>query len=336
MKILMVGGTGIISTAVSNLLVDQGHELYLLNRGLHTHFAPKGAKILIGDINDEGHIKDLIKDDFFDVIANWIIGLPEQIERDIRLFSNKTSQYIFISSASAYQHPTKHYIITEETPLKNLYWEYSRKKIECENRIMKEYKENGFPVTIVRPSLTFGETVIPYVLTSWKDPWSIIHRMKVEKRIIVPGDGTSLWTITFNTDFAAGFIGLLGNKKTIGEAFHITSDEVLTWNDVVEQMADVVGVKSNPVHISSEFIVKFMPDQIGNLFGDKMTSSVFDNSKLKAFVPDFKAKVTFKEGFAKSYAYLKSHPELQTVDEKYEVHLDKVIRAFDYGMSYEN
>jgi nucleoside-diphosphate-sugar epimerase len=336
MKVLMIGGTGIISTATTQLLSEQGHDLTLINRGENLHLLPNSVKSMVVDIDNEQQVESLIQNEHFDAIVDWIVGTPEQAERDIRLFSGKTNQYVFISSASAYRHTGNGYMITEETPLGNDYWEYSRNKILCEQRFRKEYQENGFPVTIVRPSLTFGETVVPYVLASWQHPWSIIDRIKSGKRVIVPGDGTSLWTITFNTDFAAGIVGLLGNRKAIGEAFHITSDETLTWNEVVDQMAQVIGVKPNIVHISSDFIEKFMPDQIGNLHGDKIYSTVFDNSKLKSFVPSFQAKSTFQRGFTKTYAYLLIHPELQTVDELFEEKIDRIIRAYDFGLSYQD
>lgn len=336
MKILMIGGTGNISIAVTDLLIKHGHELYLycLGNGLKREKEIAGAVFKYGDINDEEAVVHFLEDHTFDVVVDWTVMLPEELERDIRLFTGKTAQYILISSASCYQHPPKHYIATEETPLENRFWEYSRNKIACEIRLMTEYQKNGFPATIVRPSLTFGDSIVPYVLTSWNYPWTLIERMKKGKRIIVPGDGTSLWTITHNTDFAKGIAGLMGNKDAVGEPFHITSDEVLTWEDIAMQMAEVIGVALNPVHISSEFIVKFMPDQVGNLFGDKNTSAVFDNSKLKKYVPGFKASMTFKEGFQRTYDYLKAHPELQVVDEAYEKQLDRVIAAFDHGMGY--
>jgi nucleoside-diphosphate-sugar epimerase len=336
MKILMIGGTGNISTAVSELLVRQGHSLHLLcmDIGAHRNFHVDGAEIHLGDVNDEVSVLRYLYNQSFDVIVDWTIMEPEQVKRDIRLFTGKTSQYIFISTSSVYQKPSKHYIITENTPLENPFWEYSRKKIACEKLLMEAYKSNAFPVTIVRPSLTYGDTIIPYVLVSWVNPWSLIDRLLKGKRVIVPGDGTSLWTITHNTDFAKGITGLMGKEKAIGEAFHITSDEVLTWDDILNQIAQVVGVEAKAVHISSEFITSFIPDQLGNLNGDKSISAVFDNSKLKSLYPDFKATTSFHVGFTQTYNYFLSHPELHTVDVKFEDDLDRVIEAYDYGLSF--
>jgi nucleoside-diphosphate-sugar epimerase len=335
MKILMIGGTGIISTAATELLVSQGHDLYLYCRGcgVYKEFKEEGVKVQYGDINDELFVKSFLEKHTFDVVADWTVMTPEQAKRDIRLFIGKTSQYIFVSSASVYQRPSKNYLITEDIPLENPFWEYSRNKIECEKILMEAYKKDGFPVTIVRPSLTYGDTIIPYILISWHRPWSLIDRMRKGKRVIVPGDGTSLWVITHNSDFAKGIVGLMGKEKAIGEAFHITSDEVLTWDDIVNQIAEVIGVEPKMTHISSEFILAFMPEQMGNLTGDKITSVVFDNSKLKSLVPDYYATTSFREGFARTYAYLESHPELQVIDNEYEEALDCIISAHDYGMS---
>jgi nucleoside-diphosphate-sugar epimerase len=335
MKILMIGGTGNISTATTELLVRQGHDLYLYCRGGDVHKEPKveGVKIQYGDINDEEAVKGFLEHHIFDVVVDWIVFSPEQAKRDISLFKGKTSQYIYISSASVYQRPSKNYLVTEETPLENPFWEYSRKKIECEKILMEAYKKEGFPVTIIRPSLTYGDTIIPYAILSWLKPWSLIDRMRKGKRVIVPGDGTSLWVITHNSDFAKGIVGLMGKEKAIGEAFHITSDEVMTWEEVLNQIAEVIGVEPKAVHISSEFIIAFMPEQLGGLTGDKSTSVIFDNSKLKRLVPDYEATMSFREGFTKTYTYLNSHPELQVVDAKYEEAIDRIISAHDYGMS---
>jgi nucleoside-diphosphate-sugar epimerase len=335
MKILMIGGTGNISLAVSELLVRQGHDLYLycLDSGVQKEFALEGAAIQYGNINNEVAVKNFLEKHAFDVVVDWTVMTPGQAQRDVRLFTGKTSQYIFISSASAYQRPSKNYLVTEDVPLENPFWEYSRNKIACEKLLMEAYKKVGFPVTIIRPSLTYGDTIIPYILISWLKPWSLIDRMRKGKRVIVPGDGTSLWVITHNTDFAKGITGLMGKEKAIGEAFHITSDEVLTWDELVNQIAEVIGVEPRMTHISSEFITAFMPDQLGNLTGDKSTSVVFDNSKLKSLVPDYKATMSFREGFARTFAYLESHPELQVVDTEYEEALDRIIAAHDYGMS---
>jgi nucleoside-diphosphate-sugar epimerase len=338
MKILMIGGTGNISSAVTELLIKQGHDLYLycLNNGGLDGLNLKGVTIQYGNINDEAVVQEFLVNHSFDVVVDWTVMTKEQVQRDIRLFTGRTSQYILISSASAYQRPSKSYLVTEDMPLENPFWDYSRKKIECENLAMEEYAKDGFPITIVRPSLTYGDSIVPYSLTSWGKPWSMIDRMRKGKRVIVSGDGTSLWVITHNTDFAKGIVGLMGKEKAIGEAFHITSEEVLTWNEIVNQFAEVLGIEPKVTHISTEFITAFMPEQLGNLTGDKSTSVVFDLSKLKSLVPDFKATMSLKEGFARTVAYYDTHPELQVVDMEYEEAMDRIIAAHDYGMSLAN
>lgn len=335
MKILMIGGTGNISTAVSELLVRRGHDLYLYCKddGVHSKFTLPGATVHYGDVNDEPGVREYLKDKSFDAIVDWTIFYPHEAERDIRLFSGKTAQYIFISTASVYQRPSKTYRITEDLPLENPFWEYSRNKIACENLLMQEYREKGFPVTIVRPSLTYGNTIIPYVLVSWLKPWSLVDRIRKGKKVIVPGDGTSLWVITHNSDFAKGISGLMGEPQAVGEAFHITSDEVLTWDEILNEIGEAVGAEPRATHISSEFITAFMPDQLGNLLGDKITSVVFDNSKLKRLVPDFKATTPFRQGIGMTVDYLRSHPQWHVVDEEYEAALDRVIAAHEKGMS---
>src|SRR5215469_7553951 len=230
MKILFVGGTGVISTACTQLAVDRGMDLTVLNRGRQAADLPAGVEHLKLDMDDAAAVKACLAGRSFDAVVDWIAFEPAQVERDIALFRGRTRQYIFISSASVYQKPATHYLITESTPLANPHWDYSRNKIACEERLMKAYREEGFPATVVRPSLTYGETLIPLVLNSWADlSYTAVGRMLRGKKLVVPGDGSSLWVITHNTDFAKGFVGLLGNAQTIGHAFHITSDEVLTW-----------------------------------------------------------------------------------------------------------
>lgn len=332
MKVLFIGGTGLISTAVSKLAIDRGFELYLLNRGMRKENIPDGAKLIQADIRDVEATAEAVKGYNFDVAVDWIGFVPQHVENDITLLQDKVNQYIFISSASAYQKPASHYIVTESTPLSNPYWEYSQHKIACEERLMKEYRENGFPVTIVRPSLTYGDQMVHAATNSWKHPYTIIDRMRKGKKIIVPGDGTSLWTMTHNTDFAKGFVGLMGNMQTIGHAFHITSDEVLSWNQIYELIGRVAGVKPNLVHISSDFIAAFAPWMKGDLLGDKMSGIVFDNSKIKRFVPGFVATTTVEQGFRKAMKWFDSHPEHCTIDEEWNNLMDKIINAYETGL----
>jgi nucleoside-diphosphate-sugar epimerase len=328
MKVLFIGGTGIISEGVSRRAIEDGHELYILNRGTRTQFIPKGAKIITGDIRNIDSCVKALENFHFDVVVNWITFTPEHLKADIEIFTNKTEQYILISSASAYQKPPSNYIITESTPLENPFWQYSRDKIECEKIVLNEYNRTGFPVTIVRPSFTYGLSMIPAALNSWEHPWSLVDRMKNGKEIIVHGDGTSLWTMTHNEDFAKGFVGLFGNKKSIGEAFHITSDEVLTWDEIYKAIGRAAGVEPNLIHITSDFIVSKAPELTGALLGDKTYSIVMDNSKIKSFVPGFKAVIPFAEGIKKTVEYYLKHPELCTVDNEWDNLMDKIIAAY--------
>lgn len=332
MKVLFIGGTGVISSAVSALAVEKGIELYLLNRGTRNDFAPRSANILRGDIRDAGSVAAALKNHRFDAVVDWISYVPEHVENDIRLFSGITKQFIFISTASAYQKPLSHYLIDESVPLSNPYWQYSKDKIACEDRLMQEYRENGFPVTIVRPSYTYNKTTIPFLFNSREHRWTLVDRMKKGIKIIVPGDGTSLFTITHNTDFARGFVGLLGNGKSIGHAFHITSDEVLTWDQIARAIGAAAGVEPDIIHISSDFICKVSPEHIGGLIGEKSVSMVFDNSKIKRFVPEFKATVPFSEGIKQSITWYESNPGLCTVDDGFNRLADRIIRGWEKGI----
>jgi nucleoside-diphosphate-sugar epimerase len=331
MKVLFIGGTGLISSACSEMAVSRGMDLYLLNRGQSKkHTVPDGAHLLVGDLYlDESEVAALLKDLRFDVVVDWIAFTPEDIERDVRLFQGKTDQFVFISSASAYQKPPAHYIITEHTPLENPYWEYSQNKIACEQRLMLAHRQQGFPVTIVRPSLTYGLSQIPLCMGSWKHPYTLIERMKRRKRIIIPGDGTSLWVFTWNRDFAKGFLGLLGNKSAIGEAFHITSDEVLTWNQAYQEVGNALGVQLDPVHIPSDLIAAYDRHALGSLIGDKVNSVVFDNSKIKRFVPEFSCEVTWVEGVRQSLAWFEADPARRTIDDEANQLWDRIIATYD-------
>ena len=328
MKILFIGGTGTISAAISKLLISQGHDLYLLNRGQRNDTLPKGAHCLIADVNDEEKVAGLIKDLDFDCVVDFIAFVPEHLQRDYRLFKDKTKQFIFISSTSAYQKPLSDYRITESTPLANPYWQYSRNKIACEDYLMKLYREEGFPVTIVRPSHTYDERKVPLGVHGNIGSWAIVKRIIEGKQVIIHGDGTSLWTMTHAADFAKGFIGLIGNIHAQGEAVHITSDETLTWNQIYRCIADAVGKPLKAIHVSSEFLDAAGPyDFQGGLLGDKANSVVFDNAKLKRLVPGFVAEKRFDQGIKETIDYILTHKECQLEDEVFDCWCDDVIEA---------
>lgn len=332
MKVLMIGGTGIISTAVSKLAIDKGIDLYQFNRGTRPELFTEGAKIIKGDINDYEGMKSLLKDYKFDVVVDWLAFTTDDIKRDISLFQGKVKQFVFISTASAYQKPLQNYLITEETPLENPFWEYSRKKIACEEMLKEEFNNNNFPITIVRPSFTYGVTLIPAVVSNNKMPMTLINRMRKGKKIIVPGDGTSLWVMTHNSDFAKGFVGLLGNEKAIGEAFHITSEEVQTWDSIIKTIGRVAGVEPNIIHIPSDFINTYSPEIGQGLLGDKAVSNVFDNSKIKRFVPEFNCTTNYEEGITESLKWLESHPKYCEVDEENDRIMDEIIQKYELAL----
>ena len=335
MKLLFIGGTGLISSACSELAVQRGHELFLLNRSTSTKYpAPQGSTTLQADIHaDTAALSALLAGQRFDAVVDFIAFTSHDIQRDLSLFRDKTDQFVFISSASAYQKPVQNYLITEETPLENPFWQYSRDKIACENLLMDEYRANGFPVTIVRPSHTYGPSQIPFIYGSWLHPWTLISRMKQGKPVIVPGDGTSLWVLTWNADFAVGFLGLLGNKDAVGEAFQITSDEVLSWNQIYLEAYQALGAEPNVIHIPSEYIARFDEHAIGSLIGDKSNSVVFDNSKIKRFVPEFHCEVKWSEGVRRSLAWFEAHPEFLTVDEEAIQKWDGIIEAYSRALT---
>jgi nucleoside-diphosphate-sugar epimerase len=326
MKILFIGGTGTISTAISKLLISQGHQLFLLNRGNRNDALPQGVVSLLADINDEAKVAELIRDLNFDCVADFIAYVPEHLQRDYRLFKNKTKQFIFISSASAYQKPLADYRISEATPLANPYWEYSRNKIACEDYLNKLYREEAFPVTIVRPSYTYDERKVPLGVHGKNGTWQVVKRIKEGKPVIIHGDGTSLWTMTHSSDFAKGFVGLIGNIHALGEAVQITSDETLTWNQIYECIANALNVPLKAVHVSSEFLAAVSDYGFsGGLIGDKAVSAVFDNTKLKRLVPGFVAVKRFDEGVKETINYLLAHPGLQEEDEEFDRWTDAII-----------
>ncbi|MDE5866378.1 MAG: NAD-dependent epimerase/dehydratase family protein [Lachnospiraceae bacterium] len=335
MKALFVGGTGIISTAIVKRLVEELHwEVWLINRGNRQNVVPQGVHQIIADINNEADVADKINDLTFDTVCEFIGFHVEDVARDYRLFKDKTRQYIYTSSASAYHKPAAGYIVNEGTTLANPHWQYSRDKIKCEEFLMQKYREEGFPVTIVRPSHTYDERHIPLGVHGKNGFWQVIKRMMEEKPVIIQGDGTSLWTLTFNTDFAIGYTGLMGNRHAIGEAFQITGDETLTWNQIYATIADALGVKLNAYHVASEYLSavgdKYGYDFEGSLIGDKSVSVVFDNSKLKNAVPDMRTLVRFDQGARIALDYVLSHPEeCQIDDPEFDAWCDRVIDALE-------
>jgi nucleoside-diphosphate-sugar epimerase len=333
MKVLFIGGTGIISTACTALAAQRGMDLTLVTRGQKlAQQLPRRVRSLVADVNDPA-LAQKLEGQSFDVVVDWIAYAPADIERDLKLFRGRTRQFVFISSTSAYQKPPAHYLLTEATPLANPYWEYARNKIACEERLMQAYRDEGFPVTIVRPSLTYGETSIPLVLNSWQKPYTAVDRMLRGKQMLVPGDGTSLWVVTHNTDFAKGLVGLLGQQQAAGEAFHITSDEVLSWNQLFRIVGAAVGVEPKLVHIASDSIAACIPEKRGTLLGDKSVSVVFDNSKIKRFVPEYSATTTFADGVRQTLAWFNADPARKQIDDRLNATMDKLVTAYEQGIS---
>ena len=325
MRVLFIGGTGFISTTVSGQAIARGFELYLLNRGSRPAHLP-GCHRLTADIRKPEDVRAALQDLEFDVVVDWIAYTPDDIERDLALFTGRVKQYVFISSASAYQKPPAHYLITESTPLHNPYWEYARKKIACEERLMQAYREDGFPVTIVRPSLTYDPN-FPIAIGGW-GCYTLADRLQRELPIIVHGDGSSLWVVTHADDFGRGFLGLLGNARALGQAFHITSDEVLTWDQIYQTIAEALGVEAKIVHIPSDFIAKVSPELGGGLLGDKTWSAVFDNSKIKAFVPGFKAAIPFRDGIHRTLAWFAADERRRRIDEGVHTEMDRILKMY--------
>jgi nucleoside-diphosphate-sugar epimerase len=330
MRALFIGGTGLISSACAERAIERGWQLTILTRGRSEKYpVPAGAEVITADVHDDPQaLRSKLRGRDFDAVVDWIAYLPDDIERDIALFRDRTRQFIFISSASAYQKPPAHYLITEKTPLENPHWEYSRNKIACELRLMREFRESRFPVTIVRPSLTYGPSQIPLIVGSWQHPYTVIDRMRRGRPVIVPGDGTSLWVMTWNADFAVGFCGLMGMERAVGEAFHITSDEVLTWDQIYREAGRAAGAEPKIIHIPSELIIAHDPDAEGSLTGDKSNSAVFDNSKIKSFVPDFAPKVPWAEGVRRAIAWHDADPLRRTIDEDANRKWDKILDAY--------
>ena len=330
LKILLIGGTGTISMAVTRRLAAQGHEVFLLNRGTRSAGLPESVTVLRGDISNEAETAKLLDGMQFDAVGEFIGFTPDQVQRDVRLFSGKTRQYLYISSASAYQKPLSESVITESTPLCNPYWQYSRDKIACEEYLMQRYRENGFPVTIIRPSHTYDERSVPLGVHGKNGSWQVVRRIMEGKPVIIHGDGTSLWTITHNSDFAKGYCGLVGNIHAIGQAYHITSDERVTWNQIYQCIADTLGVPLKACHIPSDFLAAISDyDFEGSLIGDKACTVNFDNTKIKRAVPEFRADIRADQGIRQTVQHILAHPELQTPDPEFDAWCDRVITAFE-------
>ncbi len=323
-KVLFIGGTGVISSACSAMAVELGIDLYLFTRGNSLRPAPEGAKLIQGDINHQSRIEEILQEHRFDVVVNWIAFQPEEIQRDLELFGGRVSQYIFISSASAYQKPVLQLPITEETRLENPFWAYSRAKIACEEILFQAYEKDRFPATIVRPSHTYDKTLLPF-----RGGYTVLNRIIKGQPVIIHGDGTSLWVLTHQRDFALGFAGLLGNGKAIGQTYHITSDELLTWNSIFEMAAEAIGRPLKPVYVPSATIARFDPDWGASLLGDKSHSVIFDNSKIKNLVPDFQAVIPYREGCRETVTWYRENPPQQVVDPILSNTMDQLVSLYE-------
>jgi nucleoside-diphosphate-sugar epimerase len=327
LRVLFIGGSGIISSACSALAVERGVELYVLNRGRSgSRSVPAQARVLHGDIRDPESVTAAIQGLDFDSVVNWVAFTPEHVQTDLKLFRGRTRQYVFISSASAYQTPPARLPVVESTPLSNPFWQYSRDKIACEDLLVEAYRADGFPATIVRPSHTYDRTSVPF-----DGGWTALGRMRQGREIVVHGDGTSLWTLTHHTDFARAFVPLLGHPGTIGEAFHITSDEVLTWNQIAETLAAAAGVTARIVHVPSDAIAAADPQWGAGLLGDKAHSMVFDNAKVRSVVPDYVATVPFHQGAREIVAWYDEDPSRQQIDPALDAVMDRLVETYRPG-----
>ncbi|HEY6726019.1 MAG TPA: SDR family oxidoreductase [Polyangiaceae bacterium] len=326
MRILFIGGTGIISSACSKLALELGHEVYLLCRGGSPRTAPEGARVLTGDVRDRASAEHALADLKFDAVADFIAFEPAHIETALGLFQGRARQYVFISSASAYKKPVDHWPITEATPLHNPHWQYSRNKIACEERLLHAYRQQGFPMTVVRPSHTYDRTLLPF--DPYQAGYTVLKRMLANKPVVVHGDGTSLWVLTHHRDFAKGFVGLLGHPKAIGETFHITSDEVLTWNQIFTLVGNAAGVSPTLVHVPSDVIAKRHPEWGAGLLGDKAHSVIFDNTKLKRLVPGFVADIPFARGADEIVDFYAKNPGFEPLRPDVDELIDRLIQDF--------
>ncbi|MEV4512767.1 SDR family oxidoreductase [Dactylosporangium sp. NPDC049525] len=324
MKVLFIGGSGIISSACTSLAVQRGIDLHVLNRGSSTtRPLPDGVTVLRGDIRDPESARSALAGHTFDAVVDWVAFTPEHVHTDFELFRGRTGQYVFISSASAYQTPPARLPVVESSPLRNPFWQYSRDKIACEDLLVQVYRDKGFPATIVRPSHTYDRTLVPF-----DGGWTAMARMRQGREVVIHGDGTSLWTLTHHEDFAKGFVPLLGHPRAVGDVFQITSDDVLTWNQIAEHMAAALGVQAKLVHVPSDAIAAADPEWGAGLLGDKAHSMVFDNSKLRALVPDYVATIPFHVGAREIVAWFDEDPSRQIVDERLDKVMDDLVARY--------
>jgi nucleoside-diphosphate-sugar epimerase len=324
LRMLFIGGTGVISSACSRVAVEHGIDLFVLNRGRSTDRPlPPGVTTLQADVREPRSVRQEIKDLLFDAVVDWVAFTPDQVRTDIELFSGRTGQYVFISSASAYQTPPARVPVTESTPLRNPFWAYSRGKIACEDLLVAAYREQGFPATIVRPSHTYDQTAVPF-----DGRWTVLGRMLAGKPVIVHGDGTSLWTLTHHEDFARAFVPLLAHPRTLGEAIQITSDDVLTWNQIAEALAAALGVSARVVHVPSDAIAAADPDWGAGLLGDKAHSMIFDNAKVRGLVPGWRAVIPFEQGAREIADWYRADPARQVTDARLDAVMDKLAAAW--------
>lgn len=322
MRVLFIGGTGVISSACSELALRNGVHLHLLNRGSSGRPVPEGAEVIHADIRDVDAARQALRGMDFDVVVDWVAFTPDHVEADIELFRGRTGQYVLISSASVYQTPPAQLPVTEQTPLENPFWQYSRDKIACEHRALRAEHDEGFPVTIVRPSHTYDKTKLPI-----RGGYTMVERMRRGAPVVIPGDGTSLWVLTHSRDFARGFVPLLGDPAAIGEAFHITSDDLLTWNAIYQAIGAAAGVEAIPVHVPSDWIAAFDPGWGASLLGDKAHSMIFDNSKIRTIAPQFEARIPFRDGAREVLAWFDEEPSRRVVDRQFDAVLDEIVAA---------
>ena len=333
MRVLFIGGSGLLSGACTDLALDRGIDVVHLNRGTNPDRRP-GVDTLVADVRDEAEVRVVLADRRFDAVVDFIAFRVEDIERDLRLFADRTNQFVFVSSATVYHKPLRHWPVGEDTPLANPWWQYARDKIACEERLMRAVRDDGLPATIIRPSHTYGQRSIPLAVRSLQRPFTSVARMRAGKSVIVPGDGSSLWTLTHATDFAVGLVGLLGHRGAIGQAFNIMSDEALTWDEIYRETAVAAGVELRAVHMTSEFIADCMPDLSGRLLGDASNTAVFDTTRLRRCVPDFRTATPFAEGIRRAIAWFDADPSRQEVDAELDARWDRLISAYERGLDH--